>query len=474
MRLVLGSLLARCLALGAPLALLPLACGGGSFSGPTDAGGSNALVEGGTLAEGGHDGSPSDGDPGGPKTDGPMPAVEAGATIEGTVVDAFLVPIAGATVSAQGVTTTTDSKGQFTLQDIVRPYSPVVAFDGSGSKHAYVFALESRVDPTFQLLNDVAAAPRTATITGLTPLTASGVVFADLPPTAPAAGANSTAITLVTTTYSLTPAWMGDTSVGATLYSLQWVASTSTGMPTSYQGYNSETATLTAGQTTTWNPLAGTTPSSGALSVTATSSTGYVLADVSLYVRPPGAVTAGPIVHANKSPTSPVTFVTPALSNTTFVACAAQGTVGTPPPYGVACRAGLGPSDNPQIQMPTAPTLISPPQTVGAGTQVSWNAMSNAVHLLSLEPASGTVGPSIYVMTAGNFVRVPGGATLGFGLTPGAHYKMSVYGFVPFGNIDDATSPGGYGAVAVALRNDQGPPSDGALGFGGTAPVTVQ
>ena len=77
---------------------------------------------------------------------------EAGATVEGKVVDAHLLPMGGIDVHCQGQKATTASDGTFTLTGITKPYSAtVVAPQTTGRKHGYVFEGVSRLDPTLQL-----------------------------------------------------------------------------------------------------------------------------------------------------------------------------------------------------------------------------------------------------------------------------------------------------------------------------------
>jgi hypothetical protein len=124
--------------------------------------------------------------------------------------------------------------------------------------------------------------------------------------------------------------------------------------------------------------------------------------------------------------------------------------------------------------LPTAPTLVSPPSTAGVGTTFTWNAMGNAVYTLAFEPATVGAGPSIYLITSATTAPLPDLTTLGVVLPKSTSYTATVYGFAPYGGLDDALGPSGYAGLAVGLRSDHGPAQDGAFGFSGATSFTTK
>jgi len=117
-----------------------------------------STVEGGgdvTAAEGSADARAEVTGDGPVQVDGMAVEASGGSTVEGTVVDGYLVPMGGIDVHIQGQKATTATDGTFTLTGITRPYSAtVVVPQGAGRKHGYVFEGVSRLDPTLELAGE--------------------------------------------------------------------------------------------------------------------------------------------------------------------------------------------------------------------------------------------------------------------------------------------------------------------------------
>ncbi|HEY8087291.1 MAG TPA: hypothetical protein VIF09_05590, partial [Polyangiaceae bacterium] len=189
----------------------PFACGN-AF---TTAGGGDAMApDGGT----GGDGTVTEGGTDAPGVDGPGPpdgiAAEGGSvTVQGTVVDAYLLPMSGIDVHCQGQKATTAADGTFTLPGVTRPYSAtVVVPQTTGRKHGYVFVGATRLDPTLQVALEQSKPTETATLTGTMSTNApnaSGIVFADFPAATPPIASPTIAIPIGATTYSGELSWAG-------------------------------------------------------------------------------------------------------------------------------------------------------------------------------------------------------------------------------------------------------------------------
>jgi hypothetical protein len=486
-------------------ATLAAACGGNAFTtggeGPSDGStndtasppGPDGALGDGRAADGnggGGDGAP--GTDGGPSTDGATPPPDGGSiTVSGTVVDALLVPLTGVTVRIGTASASTDASGAFTLAGVAYPYSAIVITGGgaaggstSPNKHGYAFTGLQRPDPTLQLLFDQAPGTQSATMqgntySGNTPKT-GGIVFADIAAPARDVGPNIAQVSPSSTgnNFSGPVTWLGASTASATLYDLQWFLMPDGGPPNTFLAYTSETTSFASGQTQTWDtPATPVLMQNGTLTVNAVVTSGYGLAATTAYLRPMGASIAAPFATMT-APPSGVSIPTPNIQGATFVACAIQGLLaeadaGSNTPYGVACATGLGGTQSTQLAPPAATTLVNPPTMANVATTFTFNAIPNGINLVAFEPTVAT-DPALYVLTGFNAVRIPDLSVFGAGLRSMAQYRATAYGFAPFAHIGDAVGPSGYGAMAVALRRNQGPAGDGQFAFGGSATFTAQ
>jgi len=481
-------------------AAAPFACGGSAFeAGPGDGGGGptvDSSVEGapgpdGMAADGPLDGQadvasdgPTTAD--GPSNDGVAPPADGGVTIVGTVLDQYLLPMAGVDVHSQNQKVTTASDGTFTLTDLTLPYTlTVVTTPAGGHRHGYVFVGGTRKTPTLQLTADTAGPVLSTNVSGHLAANApgaSGIVFADLPASAPAASSNTIPIASGASTYSGPVSWFGPTSVTGTLYTLQWFSSG--GLPTSYIAYASQSESLTPGSAVVWDtPMSTVIATTASLQVTLDVSSGYVPTAIGLYARPQGAQIAAPIGAISNIVAGTGTFVTPEITGMTFVACGVQAPTGADgggnAPFSAACVAGLGADAKPTIALLPAPVLVAPPTTATVGTLFDFQPMSNgtSIYLVAFAPAGNSSGDALYVVTNATQVKVPDLSAFGFTVPTGSTYAVEVYGFSPFAvplTIDSALSPTGFSTLATNLRLEQGPVASGQVASSGVAAFTAQ
>ncbi len=464
------------------------ACGGNAFEagsgdgGTVDGapGGDSMTVDGRADATGDGptnlDGSPGDGV-------APPPA-DGGLTVTGTVVDQYLLPMAGLAVHSQGQMATTAMDGTFTLADLATPYTvTVVTTPPGGHRHGYVFVDGTRKSPTYQLTADTAGQAQSTSASGhlaANAIGATGVVFADLPAANPAAISNSIAIASGASTYAGPLSWFGSPSVTATMYTLQWFAAN--GLPTSYIAYASQSEQLTAGTPLGWDtPQSFTIGAQSTLTVSLGVSSGYAATALGLYARPQGAQIAAPIGSITTFATAAGAFVTPQITGMTFVACGVQAPLGTEAgadsAFGAACDVGLAADAKPTLALPVAPTLLSPPASATVGTVFAFQPISDGVYLVAFAPAGNGPGDSLYVVTNVPQVKVPDLSGFGFQVPSGATYAVEVYAFAPFlgtMTIDSALSPTGFSSMATDLRLDRGPLAAGQVASSGVATFMVQ
>ena len=458
----------------------PFACGGNAFTAAGGDGGPTieGSVEGAADAPvEGAEGAPGDGSAMGDQA----PPAEAGVPVHGTVVDQFLMPMAGVQVHSQTHAATTAPDGTFTLPSITIPYiTTVVTTAAGGHKHGYVFSGVNRRDVTLQLAGEQAGVAQSTALSGhlaASGAAASGIVFADLPAATPAAASNTIPITLGASDYSGAISWTGSSGAAATLYALQWL--TTNGAPNGYIAYGSAPESLMSGTGLIWPTPTSPGPGQGTMTVSLGVSMGYVAGEISVFFRPPTARIAAAITHDFKVLTNSDTVVTPDITGSTFVACGVQvppgSDAGTNAVFGAACKMGLGKDDAPSLALPPPPTFVSPPTTAGIGTTFTWNSLPSAVYLVVFAPAGGTTsaGDTVFVLTTDSQQKVPDLSLLGFVVPSGTTYVAEVYALAPFPTMDSALGPGGFAEYLTDFALDQGPTVDGQLARSDFAPFAV-
>jgi hypothetical protein len=470
----------------------PFACGGNAFS--TGSGGPGTDASADVVI--GPDGAPLDssppmdgtppGDaappPDAPGVDGAPPPADGGITISGTVVDEYLVPMAGVSVHAQLHSATTASDGTFALTDIVPPYdATVISTATGGHRHATVFLQATRPHPTFQLATDTAATALTTSVSGhlgANGLNLVGIAFADLAPGTPPAASNTIALASNASNYSGDISWFGSSQTNGTLYTLQYFVSN--GVPSDFVAYNSQAETFNAGTAVVWNTPLTTTLGSGSISVSLSTPKEYEATALGMYVRPNGAQIAAPFASLNGPPLMGGTFPTPMIS-ATFVACSVAVPVGVDggpnTPYTAACLPGLAGSASAALNMPAIAALQNPPTSAGPGTVFAYSTIPEGLYVVAFVPvgATGTSGgDELFVVTTDPSVKVPDLSALGFSLAAGSTYAAEVLAFGPFSTIDSALSPAGFAAIATALHLGQGPMAAGQLTASGFSPFVAQ
>jgi hypothetical protein len=403
--------------------------------------------------------------------------------LSGTVVDSLLAPLSGATVRISGASTTTNAMGQFTLSGVPTPYDAVIlTTQSTGRKHGYVFGDLTRSDPTFQLTFDVSPAISAAMVTGMTATgtfdNPAGIVFADLASPDLAAGSNYVVLAGGAQSFAANIGWIGPAPAQATLYDLQWLQPADGGLPGTYIGFSQQMFSLSPGGSVNWAVSPSVGPTLTIMPVTVTTSSGYAVAEVALYLRPGGANVAAPIARDGSHQNS-VTFTTPEIPGATFAVCGVQapgGTTSATPPFGVDCQTNLLATQAAGLVPPPAPLLINPPTAAGPGTVFSWNPPSGGISLIAFEPTDSTAvtSPGLYVVTPAASAGLPDLGAFGLPLKSGTAYTAAVYSFAPFPHLDGAAGPSGFSSLATTVGLGRGPSAAGQLGFSGANLFTSQ
>jgi len=364
-----------------------------------------------------------------------------GITVSGLVQDRVAEPISGATVLVGKSSVTSRSDGTFSIPGVMVPYDITAILPAQNT--AVVYKGLTRSDPVL-LYPDVAAAERTATISGTVPPAAGSVtVVLFVSSGRYAFGAGRADAT--TGQYAFTVRWHGsyDTDPGQlSLLRFRWTTD-ATGLPASYDGYASRPVTISAGGNFSSNDFAATDLTdppeqsiSGAIAVPAS----YTLNARRLYV----IFGRGALYWEEKNASSNAfTYTVPAQAGVTFAvaADAHDGSLRSSSFF----KGISGNSSNVGIPLTAAPQLALPANGAsGVDTTIpfSWTqGQGTGVNLLEVWPSNST-SPTYLVFTTGADAKIPDLAGEGMGLPAGVSYYWHVDRFFPVASVDDAAGEG--------------------------------
>ena len=369
---------------------------------------------------------------------GPTPPPQ-GVTVSGSVRDRVAEPIGGATVLLGKSSVTSSSDGTFSIPGVVAPYDITVIL--SAQNTAVIYKGLTRSDPAL-LYPDVAAAERTATISGTAPPASGSVTFVFFLSSGRyvLGGGRADA---TTGQYAFAVRWYGsyDTDAGQ-LYLLRW-ATDATGLPTSYDGYASKPLTIMAGGDFSGNDFAAaelTDPPEQSISGAIILPANYTLNFRQFYI---GFGHLGLSLEEKNGLSNAFTYTGPDLSGVAFgvVAGAVDGSSRLS-----LFKGGIsGNTSNVTVPLAAAPQLASPANGAsGVDTTIpfSWTqGQGTGVNVFKVWPSNST-SPTYFVFTTGADAKIPDLAAEGMGLPAGASYYWHVDRFFPVASVDDAAGEG--------------------------------
>ena len=369
-----------------------------------------------------------------------------GTGVNGTVLSgANLIPEPGVTVlitDANRVQTSvkTDALGAFSVSGVATPYSAAVV--ETASQTATLYLGLTRNNPA--LISDSGTSPNSNRQSTLA-VTLSGGTY-------PQPAANYTTNYLFVSPWafqsdsltgtlpaanSLTFSWLdtSSTTTSGTLWGLQ-VQTDDSGLPTSYPGYGSTSATLTDAQTTTASLSLGSV-TNALLTGTITPPPGYSVAEVDgLLILSNGYNIE---MFADTTASTNLSYTTPSIPGTTLalsiIAFNASGALWFPYAAGLAADAtGV------TFDCPGPPNLIAPTdqQTgVPTSTPISWSATPGAIYNVGFFINQS----ELLVWTADTNLTIPDLSSVGFGPFPSTKVSWLVSAQTGFTSIDAVTDP---------------------------------
>ena len=355
--------------------------------------------------------------------------------VHGRVVGPTGVALAGLNVGIGERTAVTDADGRFSIAGVVPPYDLSVVLAGTPPSVGRYEGL-TRADPTITfLLLFGTVVPNTATIAG----TVSGGetigtrgLFTTAFFTTSDAHADFIAIGITSRNnpFTLPVSWFGPEAISGTVHVLQFEAPEAGEPPTAYTGYGMHSAlAVTRDGELTGADVALTAPGNATIDGTIALPAGYRVQEKTLGLEVSG-LTAVPLAHVDTGDTA-FTFTVPeGIPATAAVTVNADGNGAGSTSVRLS---GIAPgSTGLSIVLPAPAQPIAPDDgaTVGARTELTWNPLGHAVHLVSLTGGPGD--PFVYVVTGAATARLPE-------LPSGSTYHWSVAELGPFDGIDQFT-----------------------------------
>jgi hypothetical protein len=436
---------------------------GGAGKGGTTGGTSGENGEGGAgdmPSTGGTSGESGGAGNGGGGATGGTGGTPGDLTVRGKVVDHLLHPVANVPIWVGEEATSTDSDGEFEVEDVGETYDVqmVVTYPRYGATAAagWVYEGLTRRDPTLQVYGGNALRSGNFTFT----------------PTNPPADTSTTVVALgseygnyaradsgaVQTSFS----WYGPATITATGHGLVW--NETDGVPTAYTAYTASSSPFAFSDTssTPWGlDLAANTVDTDTVSGTVVSPTTNERSNAA-YVR----FTSGAVIElANQTganATANYSFLVPTLPNATITVVAREGNSSFGA-VGVAHRSNVTSGQTtPALTIPTPPVILGPASgsTLNDSSMFSWNG-SQDVSIVHME--SNNFYESIYVVTAKKTIPMPAFIN-GFVLRTGddAYFRVEVHG--ELATVDEAAGENGF----VDALGPYGDSPDGPLRDAGT------
>ena len=353
--------------------------------------------------------------------------------VQGSVVDLFHEPIAGAQVTIAGTTTTAAADGSFTVSDVTRPYDVIVTLPGKNEVHEFVGL--DRTNPVLPLLDQTVTPPDSASVAGTITNAAANTStqLAQLAFASPEAHGSS--VLWGGDGPSFGPfdvAWSGPGNIQGNLYALKWSVGP-TGLPQQYLGFAKAPLSLVDQQSATGVDLQFQAVSTSYLSGTISPPPGYAISvkDLWMTAGPRTGMLLGIVADSDAN----FTFATPQVALPLGVeAEAVLGTAST-----TVYRANLDPSQVIDVTLPAPPVLGAPgASTFDHTTTFGWTPVPDTISVLWL---TSTGGPSVFVYTAASSATLPAPPALN--LPASTHYAWTVVGWGMYADMDAFTDPAG-------------------------------
>jgi hypothetical protein len=363
-------------------------------------------------------------------------------TVKGKLIDRWGAPLANVTIQVGNEQTSTDTQGNFTVENVPGTYD--VSMILFGGRQGWVFQGLTRRDPTLQIYTGRSSREATQKVSFSAARAASG----DMLNIAYGTPSGSTEIKDVGTDseFSNYPNWEGATKTAATAHTLWWNIDANK-LPTAYKAYDEHSLMLdedVEGPPLVFS-LATDNLSPKAITGSATG-TGEAARTNSVFLRlASGAV----ITLADHTPTADTfSYLVPTIPGASITLTAWEGSwVG---PLGMIHVDGLQPgASTGALKIPLPPQLLTPPYGAeGITTKTSFSFKASPDNAGTFLIVFNQIEPNepqrLYVVTAQKKFEIPtvvGGALI---LNPGSKYEWWVETHGSYPTVDEMAGPKGY------------------------------
>jgi hypothetical protein len=390
-------------------------------------------------------------------------------TVHGHVVSSWGAPFQGVAVASGGVSVTTDEQGAFTFYGISAPYDvSFVSLEHAGAADGFVKAVDcwtyqglTRSDPTLVALRG--GITRSAQIEflmsgadGGTPVVQSSVgypygrMLLELSPTV---GAGAFV------------GWTGPDTFTGTAHAISFFFDPETGLPRAYSSYAEQQVTVD-GKSSKVNTFTFDLTDSSPPIETTTIEGNVTGADARLdnelwLTFPSGAAL---LLAERVSSETDFSYLAPIIPDSSITLRASLGTTRTADfrLAHVSRTIALGTASDPVVlELPSAPTLLSPAEgaNVDTDTVFTWSD-TDTVSVMTLTQDTEDTGPlTMHVVTTNSSVRAAD-TVIADWLVPGAFVGWMVETHGQLADVDAATGPKGLldafteGELSEPLRGD--------------------
>ena len=348
---------------------------------------------------------------------GPSPS-----TIAGTVVGAFNAPVVGATVTIGTASTTTDTTGAFSIDNVTPPYDVTVS--NAANHWAHVFVGLTSTSPTLlpygALAGPTPSVTSSATVGGT--ITGGTTIDSTHPVEVCLEGVTEQVFGCTTLTssssYSISAGWLSTSNVAVKVHAIQMVLPSAGAMPSGYAGYGvtGGSTTLVPGGTYSQNLALGSAPTTASLSGTVTAPSSVTSGGVLVFLRlSPQFVI--PLADMNLTGAStPYSLSVPAPAGSSYQLVAVGTTSGAP---SLRWKASVPAGSGQDLTLPDRPTTVSPPSSAGPGDTFTVGNTGGAPLTVVFFPSTSSTAPVLAVTTSGTSVTMPSVLPVASGTTYG-------------------------------------------------------
>jgi hypothetical protein len=365
--------------------------------------------------------------------------------VSGTVLDAYGAPLPGAPVLIDGIRTSTDAAGRFSVGDVAIPYDVSIVEELATHAAAHVYLGMSDPAPTYRLLyvpGSFSKCTLTVTLpTTPTPTLDASVIF-EVPDGSPrvSTGDVSDDVNLQPPHQSFQLEWPAP-AAQIRVHAFEIQRDPATGAPVHYVGYDTTEVALANGVDVAWSVSWKPPPfSEKAVSATVDVPQGYTFRGTAFVVS--GSSSAFGNWLEGSTAGLDASLMVPELPGASFALSAfADGDGGRSaaslPPVAPGTQ-GL------HLAIDHAPILIAPADggTLDVGSPVTWTSDGEGVPFVQIVSSDVVSAPMVHLFGGDGSATLPDLSALGVALPHAVSYEVQVFRTSAAATVDELAPQG--------------------------------